>query len=218
MKVWRGMVLAGLLPLMLALTGAASGAPTTGGAATPPSDTCVIPFVTCYIVLSNESGSPGNSETVTGAQFYPGEPFTVYLWNGTPGAPATTVATGLTGTGSFSVTFPIPADPAGSHVIFVTDLAGDNQSAPFQLTHLRARPDSSPVASLTSLRGQGFLPDHGLKFSIDGVPASVSGRCRTNPQGSFSNCRVRIPNVPMGPLPLIATDGTYAAQIEFDVN
>lgn len=217
---WRRVGLAGAVAVVLALTvpNVASGSLTGGDSSIPPANTCIIPFLPCYILLSIDSGSPGNKETVTGAQFYPDEPYTVYFWNGTSGAPALDVASGSTGTGSFSASFRIPKDPVGGYTIFVTDFAGDNQSAQFQLTHMHASPNSGPVASTILVSGQGFLPDHIMKFHIHGTRAATTARCQTNRYGNFSGCRVTVPNVPTGETQLIATDGTYTARVEFVVS
>ncbi len=215
---WRRVGLAGAVAVVLALTvpSLASGSLAGGGSSLLPSNTCVVPFLPCYIVLSIDSGSYGNNETVTGAQFYPGEPFTVYFWSETTSPKA--VASGYTGTGSFSVSFRIPKDPPGDYTIFVTDFEGDNASAPFHMTHMRASPNSGPVANTTSVSGQGFLPDHVMKFYIHGTRASTTARCRTNRYGNFSGCPVTIPNVPTGETLLTATDGTYTARIDFVVS
>jgi hypothetical protein len=214
---WLGWAGAVAIVLTLAVPINASGLP-GGGAPLPPPNTCIAPLLPCYIVLSIDSGSRGNNETVTGARFWPGEPFTVYFWNGTAGASATVVASGSTGTGSFSAYFRVPKEPVGSYTVFVTDLAGDNQSAAFQLTHLSARPDSGPVGNVTAVSGQGFLPDHAVRFHIHGAHAPSVGRCQTNSHGNFSDCRISVPNVPAGATHLIATDGTYTARIEFVVS
>ena len=216
----RWVALGGGLAVVLALTvpGIASGCFASGSAALPPPDSCVAPLLPCYILLSIYSGSHGNPETVTGARFWPGEPFTVYFWNGTVGASAAVVASGSTGTGSFSASFRVPGDPVGNYTIFVTDPAGDNQSASFHLTHLRASPDSGPVGNTTALNGQGFLPDRVMKFHLHGMRAATTALCQTNRHGNFSSCRVTIPNVPTGTTHLVATDGTYTARIEFVVS
>jgi len=216
----HAVALAGVVGGMLALIvpGLASGGFSGGSAALPPPDSCVAPLLPCYIVLSIDSGSRGNNETVTGARFWPGEPFTVYFWNGTAGATAAAVAAGSTGTGGFTASFPVPKEAVGNYTIFVTDLAGDNQSAAFRLTHLDARPDSGAVANTTSLSGQGFLPDHVVKFHVDGVRALTTTRCETNTHGNFSRCVATVPNVPTGTTHLTATDGTYTARIDFVVS
>lgn len=213
--VWSGAVL--LVLLGLAVSGATASF-AGRGAALPPPDTCIAPLLPCYIALSIYSGSHGNHETVSGYRFWPGEPFSVYFWNGTAGATAPLVATGSTGIGGFSVSFSIPKAPVGSYTIFVTDLAGDNQSAPFRLTHLVASPSSGAVGNSTTLKGQGFLPDHVVKFHLDGVRAPTAATCTTNAYGNFSGCRVTIPNVPTGSHRLTVTDGTYVARIDFDVS
>jgi hypothetical protein len=216
----RWVVTVGVVAALLGWAGptAATGVAAGGGYALPPPDTCIAPILPCYIVLSIESGSHGNRETVTGARFWPGEPFTVYFWNGTAGAPALAVASGSTGTGGFSVSFPVPNDPVGNYTVFVTDLAGDNQSAAFHLTHLGAHPNSGPVAGTTSVSGQGFLPDHLVRFRIHGAHAATTARCETDRYGNFSDCRITVPEVPTGSARLTATDGTYTARIEFVVN
>jgi len=216
----RWVALVGLLGGMLALNvpGIASASFVGGSAALPPPNTCVAPVLPCYIVLSILSGSHGNNETVTGARFWPGEPFTVYFWNGTAGATAAAVAFGSTGTGSFAASFAVPKDRVGNYTIFVTDLAGDNQSAVFHLTHLSANPDSGSVGNTTSLSGQGFLPDHVVKFHFHGMRASTTARCETNGHGNFSGCVVTIPNVPTGSTRLTATDGTNTARVDFVVS
>jgi hypothetical protein len=215
----RGFALAGVVAAVLTLTapGIASGSLAGGSAAGPPPNTCIAPILPCYIVLSILSGSHGNKETVTGARFWPGEPFTVYFWNGTAGASAAAVAYGSTGTGSFSAAFRIPKGPVGNYTVFVTDLAGDNQSASFHLTHMTANPSSGSVANTTSLSGQGFLPDHVVKFHLHGARAPTGARCQTNGHGDFSRCLATIPNVSTGTALLTATDGTNTARIEFVV-
>jgi len=214
----RWVTLAGgvVVALALSIPGLAAGsvAPPPG----PPPNTCIAPILPCYIVLSISSGSHGNKETVTGYRFWPGEPFTVYFWNGQAGAPPRVVGSGSTGTGGFTASFGIPNEPVGSYTVFVTDLAGDNQSAAFHLTHLVARPDSGPVGNTTALSGQGFLPDQVMTFQLRSANASSEAPCRTNAHGNFSGCLVTIPKVRAGSALLTATDGTYSARIHFVVN
>ena len=212
-------VLAGVVAVALALSvpAIASGSSGSPGPALPPPNTCIAPILPCYIVLSISSGSHGNKETVSGYRFWPGEPFTVYFWNGTAGSSAQVVGSGTTGTGSFTASFATPNDPVGNYTVFVTDVAGDNQSARFHLTYLHASPTSGPVGNTTALSGQGFLPDQALKFHIAGERAVKIAPCETNSRGSFSGCVVRIPNVPTGSTLLTATDGTYIARIGFVV-
>jgi hypothetical protein len=217
----RWVALAGIVAILLALAvpTLASGSRAGASAALPPPNSCAAPILPCYIVLSIDSGSHGNKQTVTGYRFWPGEPFTVYFWNGVTSAPAADVAYGTTdAAGGFVVSFPVPKDPVGSYTIFVADLAGDNQSAPFQLTHLTARPASGPVGNTTSVNGQGFLPEHVVKFHLHGALAGTTGRCTTNRYGNFSGCVVTIPNVSAGATHLTATDGTYTARLEFVVS
>jgi hypothetical protein len=203
--------------LSLIVLGSAFGSAVAASAPLPPANSCIAPILPCYIVLSITSGSRGNTETVSGYRFWPGEPFTVYFWNGSAGASAPAVGTGSTGTGDFSASFRVPGDPVGNYTVFVTDLAGDNQSAAFHLTRLTASPDSGPVGNTTQLSGQGFLPDHVVRFHVDGVRASTSASCRTNVHGAFSKCALTVPSVPTGSTRLTATDGTYTARIEFVV-
>jgi len=204
--------------LVLAVPSLTTADPVAGRTLLPPPNTCIAPVLPCYIVLSIRSGSHGNQELVTGGQFWPGEPLTVYFWNGTAGATAEAVANGTTGTGSFSVSFRVPTDPVGNYTVFVTDLAGDNQSAPFHLTHLHAIPASAGVGNTTTVSGQGFLPDHVVNFHLHGTHALTSARCTTNPYGNFSDCVVTVPSVPTGGTLLTATDGLYTARIHFDVS
>ncbi len=184
----------------------------------PPPDSCVAPISPCYITLSISSGSHGNREVVTGTQFWPGEPFTVYLWNGSSTGGARVVASGSTGTGGFTAAFHVPDVAVGNYTVFVTDLAGDNQSAPFHVDQLIAAPTSGAPANTTVLSGHGFLPDHLVKFFLHGVRAPTVAACRTNRTGSFSGCVATIPAVRVGSALLIATDGTYKARLEFVVS
>jgi hypothetical protein len=217
----RGIALVAVVATALALSvpNIASGSQVIRNVALPPPDSCAAPILPCYIVLSIGSGSHGNNETVTGARFWPGEPFTVYFWNGEAGAPAAIVGTGASGSsGGFTAYFPVPKDPVGNYTVFVADLAGDNQSAPFHLDLLSARPNSGAIGGSTALSGQGFLADHTVKFRLHGAHASTTARCETNRYGNFSNCRITIADVPTGSTRLTATDGTYIARIEFVVN
>jgi hypothetical protein len=206
--------------LLIALLGAglASGAGVGPRAALPPPDSCIAPLEPCYIVLSAASGSAGNSITITGYNFWPGEPFTAYYWNGSYGATAAIVAQGSTGTGGFTATFKVPKGEVGNDTVFVTDDAGDNQSAPFHRTWLHADPTSGAVGATTLVSGQGFLPDHVLRFHIHGTLASVTGVCKTHGDGIFSDCQLTIPSVATGATTLAATDGTYNARVPFDVS
>jgi hypothetical protein len=205
--------------LALAVSGTASGSPTGGGAAAPAPSSCAAPILPCYIVVSIGSGSHGNNETVTGVRFWPGEPFTVYFWNGTVGDSAALIALGTTSySGSFTVSFRVPREAVGNYTIFADDLAGDNQSAPFHMTNLRASPDSAPAGNTTLVSGQGFLPDHLVKFRLHGAQASPVARCRTDLHGKFTDCRVTVPSVGTGRTQLVATDGTYTARLEFVVS
>lgn len=209
----------GIVAAVAVLTGASLGSASVLRASLdlPPPNSCVAPILPCYILLSIRSDSHGNGETVSGYRFWPGEPFTVYFWDGNSSAAAPAVASGMTGTGGFTATFPIPKEPVGNYTIFVTDLAGDNQSAAFHLTELRATPNSGAVGNTTSVSGQGFLPDHLVKFKIAGVHALSTAPCRTNATGSFTGCNVTVPDVPTGSTHLSATDGLYFARIQFVV-
>jgi hypothetical protein len=216
----RWLILAGVIGAVLASTasGVVGGALPRGSSGLQPANTCVVGFLPCYIDLSIDSGSHGNVETVTGAQFYPGDPYTVYFWNGSASAPATSVASGYVGySGSFTASIDIPKDPVGAYTIYATDSAGDYASAPFHLTYLHASPDSGSVGSTIRLSGQGFLPAQNMTFELHGTNVPTTASCRTNANGYFSSCRVKVPNVGTGPTNLTATDGTYAATIEFDV-
>jgi hypothetical protein len=214
---WAVLVGVAAAALTLVLAPASAGA-VVAREALPPPDTCIAPLLPCYIVLSIDSGSRGNLETVTGVQFWPGEPFTVYYWDGIDGAPAAIVASGTTGTGSFSASFGIPKDPVGNYTVFVTDLAGDNQSAPFHETWLHAAPNAGVPGNTTSLSGQGFLPDHVVTFTLHGARVPTRGACTTDRDGVFSGCIATVPDVPTGTTRLAATDGTYLARLAFDVS
>ncbi|MGA9838977.1 MAG: hypothetical protein WBF81_06595 [Thermoplasmata archaeon] len=181
----------------------------------PAANTCAIPFAPCYITLSTPSGSHGNRVTITGSGFYPGVPFNGYLWNGVS-APQL-VASGYIGTGGFTATFHVPNDPIGSYFVYVTDSAGDNQSAGFELTHLVASAYSGAPLSHPSLSGRGFVPGTTVKFTIDGQRASTVAPCRTNSRGVFASCQVSVPNIPSGTHRLTATAGTTIARIDFTV-
>jgi hypothetical protein len=215
-----GLVLAGAVLVVLALTlpGLAAGTAPGGTATWPPPNNCAAPILPCYIYLSVYSGSHGNRETVTGVRFWPGEPFYVYFWNGTADG-AVEVTYGTTDyQGDFAVSFRVPADPVGNYTVLAVDPAGDNQSAAFHLTYLRAHPDSGPVANTTSLSGQGFLPDRLIDFQLHGANASTRVPCRTNANGNFSGCLVKIPKVRTGGTLLTATDGLYTARVRFTVS
>ncbi len=218
MALGRNVAALGAVAVVVALLASGTTIAAPGTAGGPPSNSCVITLAPCYIVLSTASGSHGNSERVNGTGFWPGDQVTVYFWNGVAGSTAQLVATGSTGVGSFSVTFRIPNDPVGNYVVFATDLTGDNQSAAFHLTHLRASPDLGAPGSTTVVNGEGFLPDHVVTFRIEGAKATASPRCRTNASGDFSSCTLTIPSVAPGTTLLKATDGTYTARIRFTVS
>ncbi len=206
----------GLVALGVASSGGLVAA-AVPGMTLPPPDSCIAPILPCSIALSIDSGSHGNRVTVTASQFWPGEPFTVYFWNGTFGAAALAVATGSTGTGSFTSDFATPNESVGNYTVFVTDLAGDNQSAGFHLTKVRSAPNAVGISGTMSLSGQGFLPNHVVRFHLHGTLATTTVPCRTNGTGAFSGCLATVPNVPVGSTRLIATDGTYTARIDFTV-
>ncbi len=171
----------------------------------------------CAIRLSIASGSAGDRERVTATGFVPRSAFSLgfeAVSNGT----TSTIASGRTGHyGAFNVTFDVPAAPVGPYLVRVTDAAGDDLSASFVLTNLTAAPDLAAPGTNVSLAGAGFPASTKVVFSLDGASVPVLAKCRTGPEGTFSGCRIVVPDLPGGTYVLVATSGGERARIPFTV-
>lgn len=213
-------VLAGIALGATAVAGSAWAAPAATPSPVPSLSGCAIPYGPCYISLSTPSGSHGNRVTVSGVGYYPGDQVSIYFWSGAPHAPAKDLGIGTTGsTGSFSSRVSIPSDPVGSYTIFAIDAQGDNQSAPFALTHLIATPSSGLPGSETRVQGHGFLPNETVTFRLGQKAASTLHACKTNRYGNFSGCVLTVPKLTARSTAyeLLATDGTRIARLSFTV-
>jgi len=162
----------------------------------------------CTISLSTSSGLAGTSVTVTASGYYPNDQYTVYFLDATEDLE---VASGLTGTGSFTATFLVPNDPPGPATVYAFDGVEDNASAPFTLTSiptLALSPAEGVVGSSTTATGTGFAANVGpITFFLAGTFAFVTtpGGCTTFSDGTFS-CTVTIPAVPGGAQTMVASD------------
>lgn len=207
-----------VLAAALATVGTASGFTTASSPVALPSHGCVTPG--CSIRLSTSSGSHGNKVKVTMKGFYANDFGQVWFWNGVTGSTAALVASGSTGsTGNFALSFFVPTETVGHYVVFVTDFTGDNQSAPFNLTHVALSPRSGTVSSNFHMGVMGFLGTTTIKVTIDGVTVGAVAPCRTNGHGDFSlsSCILYVPNLSPGTYQLVATDGTNFARTQFTV-
>ncbi len=83
--------------------------------------------------ISDDTPNRGDSLTVTGANFVPGESVTATLADGRVLGTATAAATGATA-GTAAITFTVPRDlPAGQHVVTLTSQLGEQATTSFTL-------------------------------------------------------------------------------------
>jgi hypothetical protein len=137
------------------------------------------------ITISQTSGSPGGSITVTGAGFGTNETDITITFDGNP------VASGIEASplGTWSGTFTVPASAFGSHTIKAygtVTTVGSISGKSFKIApSLSVSPAASYVGGTVRILGFGFAPNSSLTFAYDDkeIPAEA---VTTDATGSFS--------------------------------
>jgi hypothetical protein len=142
---------------------------------------------------SGSSRIVGSTVTVTGTDFDKNAPITVTFGS------TKVASTTSTSTGTFSTTFQVPADPAGSYTVSATD-GTNTASATFTIhPHITTTKTVTPGETIT-VTGTGFGSATTVNFTFSGTSL---GSGRTTDGGSFSQ-NVQIPST--------ATKGGYTLQ------
>ena len=138
-------------------SGATAGAKNIVATGAPSGDTQTVVFTvtTTNITLNPTSGKVGDSVTVTGSAFTPGESVTIKFDPvDTPVIPAFTL--GSTDT-SFTRTFSVPNTVSGNHNVTATGSSSGSSSAVFNVTpKLAANKTSGTAGTIGDGNGQRF--------------------------------------------------------------
>jgi hypothetical protein len=111
--------------------------------------------LTPTVTLTPTTGPVGSTVTVTGTNFVPGDGITITL-------AATTAATAVTATGTFSGEIVVPSAAAvGSNTVTVADDTGNSKTATFTVptAAVTVSPSSGGLGSTATVSGTGF-PAH----------------------------------------------------------
>ncbi|MBI4267013.1 MAG: IPT/TIG domain-containing protein [Chloroflexi bacterium] len=175
------------------------------GATTQAASTSEVIFtVAPGLAVSQASGAPGNSLTVTGSGFAANETGITVTYD------TTTVASGIRANaqGNWTATFVVPPSASGSHSIRASGAmtqAGAVSEASFTASAgIALNPASGHVGGAVEITGSGFAPNSALRFTYDDSEIPAAG-VTTDATGSFSKS-VTIPQSKAGPHTIRVTD------------
>ncbi|MBI2869823.1 MAG: IPT/TIG domain-containing protein [Chloroflexi bacterium] len=158
----------------------ASG-PSTLAAAIPGVAFNVSPGIT----LNQPSGSPGESISIAGSGFTPGETGISITYDGIP------VASGITANsqGSWSASFIVPASTSGTHTVKargpVTPADSVSEASFAAVPGLTLNPAAGYIGGAVQITGSGFTPNSTLKIYYDDREIPSDGAA-ADATGSFS--------------------------------
>ncbi len=184
------------------------------------SATSPTPFtVTQQITLSGGSvsaanGYVGDTVTITGTGFAGSSNIGTHTYNGSvvtlnPTIPQTD------GSGSFTATFVVPASPAGSHNVSVTDSSSNTASTAFTVNAqiLALSSTSGPVGTTVTVTGNGFAASATTLKDNFGGSGLVTMSGTTSSSGVLTNASFIVPTDPDVALgySVLVSDGTNSA-------
>ena len=148
--------------------------------------TATAPFtVTRGITVSPSNGSPGQNVTVNGSGFAKSESVTVSLGNAAEGT--STVGTAkVNRSGSFSLSFAVPATPGGAYTVTANGTTGDSATAPFTVKPgVTLSPTNGPTGTTVTVSGGGFAANDLLTIGFGAVANEVA-TATADGTGSFT--------------------------------
>ncbi len=173
------------------------------------------------MTASKTTGSKGDTITLTGAGWVPGELGRITVTLTPAGGTATTLFTTTPlGDGTWTSQFAIPLTAQATNTIAATD--GYNNAATsivFKLdtASISVDPSSGPVGTEVVVSGEGFTPQTGFTtFTVGGVAMSTVGMV-TDSLGSFS-ATVTIPGLAQGSKTITVVIGADTATTFFQVS
>lgn len=133
------------------------------------------------ITITPTSGSSGTTITVTGTGFGNNRTITIRFNSIQVTTSPASIPTGTTG--SFTGSFDVPANSAGSYVVEASD-GTYTSSANFSIvTEASLSETTGHVGSTITISGSGFTPNGQVEISYDGIPITTTP---ANSLGEFS--------------------------------
>src|SRR5205085_886654 len=172
--------------------------------------------VTPAIGLNATAGTVGSPITLSGSNYTPNSTLTVTFDEAalrTSGICTTDASGNLPA--SNNCAFAVPAVPAGSYTVTVSDDTYSGSSTFTVNAALRLIPSAGPAGSRAAVNGGGFAPNAPITLSFDG--SSVATICTADASGSFSSCAFTVPVTTAGIHPVTASDGPYSSTAIFTV-
>jgi hypothetical protein len=149
--------------------------------------------------LAPSAGLVGSTAAVSGSGYAPNAPITVSF-------DGSSVATSCTADASGRVsacTFTVPAAPAGTHPVTVSDGTYSGTTT-FTVKPTIGLAPSAGAGGSAAVSGSGFKANTTIALTFDG--SSVATSCTANASGSFRNCTFTVPAVTAGIHTVAATD------------
>lgn len=168
-------------------------------------------FTVRGMALSSTSGHVGDSLTVSGSYFPPGQFAITY-----DGVTVTTVT--VPSSGAFSTTITVPSGVAGTHQIAAKAGTSVISQASFTvLPKLVLSPASAPPGAQVTATGSGFASGKSVTLTWDGdVLATLPSSFTTSSNGGFT-VTFDVPVAQGGDHEVEATAGTLSAVATFDL-
>jgi hypothetical protein len=173
--------------------------------------------VTPAISLNAAAGTVGSPITLSGSNYTPNSTLTVTFDEAalrTSGICTTDASGNLPA--SNNCAFTIPAVPAGSYTVTVSDDTYSGSSTFTVNAALRLIPGAGPAGSSAAVSGSGFAPFSPIAVTFDG--RSVDTSCTANAKGSVNFCAFTVPDKSVGSYTVTASDSTgYIASASYTV-
>ena len=168
------------------------------------------------ITITPTSGAPGMTITVSGSGFAASKPVTIKYNAVTVTTNPATIETDATG--SFNISFTVPASVAGTYAVEVSDgtyTASTNFTITINITLSQVTSEASPghVGMEITMSGTGFKPNSQIKITYTSAPIALA-TITSNSAGAFS-ATFKIPKSEHGAHTLTASDGTNTLQATF---
>jgi len=155
---------------------------------------------TPVITLTPNTGSPGDTVTVSGTLFKLNSAIDI-TWDGAPWGTDTTDATG-----AFSVDLIVPDATQGAHTVMATDGAGNYDEEAFTVVpKITLTPASGSPGTSVTVTGKGFTGSSTVDITFDVI--SWATGVKTDATGSFSASGLIVPDSTYNGHTVMATDG-----------
>jgi hypothetical protein len=168
------------------------------------------------ITLAPSSGPNGTKVTVNGTGFLANGTITIYF-DDVPVTVATVVIP-TDNKGSFTTSFDLPTSSGGPHQVKASD-GTNTDTKPFTVsTTCRVSPLSGYVGTKVTVSGDGFLANHSVAFTFDGVAVTTTPvAVTTDSKGVLSATTFEVLARQAGTYKIRVSDGTNIKETDFTV-